>query len=219
LGEYPFSEYKIQSIEGKNLQVEPEVGLLYDVTYKGDHISELNPTYFMAYNDCSIRVEGAKKISHKKNWGANSKGVSSKKLDIDLFSLGGVMDDYSLTSFIKRDDKVIQYGEDSELLGYSYFYGKLNDWILDKLNTQKDHGPLEDLNALILEAGKPAQLLISIGATRYTEFGETHFLQKGDVIYVVVYNHKKFTHDRVIEMIKTEIFGSCQISILRQEVI
>ncbi len=219
LGDYPFSKNTIQSIEGKNIQVEPEVGLMCEVTYKDDKIAELKPTHFMAYNDCSIRVEGAKKISHKKNWGANSKGVSSKQLDIDSFSLGGVMDDYSLTSFIKRNGKVLQYGEDSELLGYSYFYGKLNDWMLDKLNNQKNHGPLEDLNTLILRAKKPQKLLISIGATRYTEFGETHFLNKGDVIYVIVYNHKRFTHDRIIQMIEKEEFGTCQISVLRQEVI
>jgi len=140
----------------------------------------------MAHNDCSIRVEGAKKISHKKNWGENSKGISEKILEIDHFSLGGVMDDYSLTSFIRRDNKVIQYGEDSELLGYSYFYSKLQKWMINKLNTQKDDGPLEDLNTLLLEANKPKQLLISIGATRYTEFGEKHYLQKGDITYVIV---------------------------------
>jgi hypothetical protein len=219
LGLYPFSEDKIQFIEGKNIQMEPEVGLLCDVSYAGNKILELKPTHFMAYNDCSIRVEGAKKISHKKNWGENSKGVSAKELEIDHFSLGSVMDDYSLTSFIKRDGEVIQYGEDSELLGYSYFYGKLNDWMVDKLNTQKDHGPLEDLNELILKAKKPEKLLISIGATRYTKFGETHFLQKGDVIYVVVYNHNRFAHESIMDMIKKDIFGTCQLSVLRQEVI
>ena len=219
LGIYPFSSDKIQSIKDKNIQMEPEVGLLCEVSYKDDKISELTPTHFMAYNDCSIRVEGAKKISHKKNWGKNSKGISANALEIDHFSLGGVMDDYSLTSFIKRDGKVIQYGEDSELLGYSYFYGKLNDWIVNKLNTQKDHGPLEDLNSLILQAKKPEKLLISIGATRYTEFGEKHYLEKGDIIYIAVYNHKRYEHQSIIEMIEKEEFAMCQISLLRQEVI
>ncbi len=219
LGVYPFSENKIQSIEGKNIQMEPEVGLICEVSYSGDKISELKPTHFMAYNDCSIRVEGAKKISNKKNWGENSKGVSAKKIEIDYFSLGGVMDDYSLVSYIKRDGKVIQYGEDSELLGYSYFYGKLNDWMIDKLNNQTDNGPLEDLNKLILESNKPEKLLISIGATRYTEFGEKHFLQKGDVLYVVVYNHNRFAYDSIVDMIQKDIFGTCQLSVLRQEVI
>jgi len=218
LGEYPFSNDKIKFIEGKNIQMEPEVALLCEVSYSGDKISKLKPTHFMAYNDCSIRVEGAKKISHKKNWGENSKGVSAKELEIDTFSLAGVMDDYSLTSFIKRDGKVFQYGEDSELLGYSYFYSKLNDWMVDKINSQKDNGPLEDLNSLILEAGKPEKLLISIGATRYTEFGETHFLQKGDILYVVVYNHSRFAHESIVDMVEKDIFGTCQLSVLRQEV-
>jgi hypothetical protein len=219
LNEYPFSSDKIQSLEGKNLQVEPEIALLCEVSYKENKIASLKPTHFMAYNDCSIRVEGAKKISHKKNWGENSKGVSQKMLGIDYFSLGGVMDDYSLVSFIKREDEVIQYGEDSELLGYSYFYEKLQDWMVDKLNTQKDSGPLEDLNSMILKSDKPEKLLISIGATRYTEFGEKHYLQKGDVIYVVVYNHKRFDHDAIKEMAEKDLFGTCQLSVLRQEVV
>ncbi|MCH9813911.1 MAG: hypothetical protein K0U47_08220 [Epsilonproteobacteria bacterium] len=219
LGDYPFSEDTIQSIEDKNIQVEPEVGLLCHITYEGDKIKSLEPTHFMAYNDCSIRVEGAKKISHKKNWGANSKGISAKMLDIDTFSLGGVMDDYSLTSFIKRDGKIIQYGENSELLGYSYFYGKLLDWMVEKLNHQRDNGPLEDLNRLILDADKPKKLLISIGATRYTKFGETHYLQKGDTAYIIVYNHSRYDHERISEMIDKGEFANCQASILRQEVI
>jgi len=219
LGDFPFSSEKIQLPKGKDIQMEPEVGLICEVTYNGDKISDLKPIQFMAYNDCSIRVEGAKKISNKKNWGKNSKGVSEKKIVIDHFSLGGVMDDYSLVSFIKRDGKIIQYGEDSELLGYSYFYDKLNNWMIDKLNNQKDNGPLEDLNSLILKAGKPKKLLISIGATRYTEFGENHYLEKGDKIYVALYNHSRFTTESIVDMIEKDIFGTCQISVLRQEVV
>jgi hypothetical protein len=219
LGIFPFSTAKIQSIKNKNLQVEPEVGLLCDVIYEKDMIKELKPTHFMAYNDCSIRVEGAKKISHKKNWGENSKGISSSLLEINHFSYGCVMDDFSLVSFIKRDDKIIQYGEDSELLGYSYFYQKLQTWMVDKLNNQKDHGPLEDLKSKIIQANRPKQLLISIGATRYTEFGEKHYLEIGDIIYVVVYNHKRYAYQDIVEMIKEDRDNSCQISILKQEVI
>lgn len=218
LGVYPFSSNKIQSLSDKNIQMEPEVAMMCEIVYENDKISALNPTHFMAYNDCSIRVEGAKKISHKKNWGENSKGVSEQMLKMDSFSLGSVMDDYSLTSFIKRDGEVIQYGENSDLLGYSYFYGKLLDWIVDKLNNQKDNGPLEDLNSLIIEAKKPEKLLISIGATRYTEFGETNYLKKGDMLYVVVYNHKRYEHDRIIEMIEKNEFSLAQISVLKQEV-
>ncbi len=219
LGIYPFCEDKIQSISDKNIQMEPEVALKCEVSYDKDKILTLKPTHFMAYNDCSIRVEGAKKISHKKNWGENSKGISKDELKIDIFSLGSVMDDYSLTSFIKRDDKVIQYGENSDLLGYSYFYEKLLDWIVNKLNNQKDNDPLEDLSTLISNANKPKKLLISIGASRYTEFGETHYLKKGDISYVIVYNHKRFDHQNIIDMIEKDEFSSNQISVLKQEVI
>ena len=218
LGEFPFSDKKITNIEGKNIQMEPEVGLLCDVSYHDSLVSAIKPRYFMAYNDCSIRVEGAKKISHKKNWGADTKGVSEELIMIDKFREGGVMDGYALTSFIKRDSEVIQYGENSELLGYSYFYEKLEKWMLEKLNSQKDIGPLEDLNALIRQSGMPKKLLISIGATRYTDFGEKHFLKTGDILYVVVYPHDRFSHKEVTIMIEDEAFKE-GISLLRQEVV
>ncbi len=218
LGTFPFSSDKIAYIEGKNIQMEPEVGLLCKVSYSQDRITALEPTHFMAYNDCSIRVAGAEKISHKKNWGANSKGVSDALIMIDQFKAGGVMDGYSLSSFIRRGDSVIQYGENSELLGYSYFYEKLEKWMVDKLNSQKEQGPLEDLNALIVEAGKPEKLLISIGATRYTAFGESHYLEKGDILYVVLYPHTRFGHEEVSIMIEKEEVAP-GISLLRQEVV
>jgi len=217
LGTYPFSSTKIAAIKGKNLQVEPEVGLYCEIGYKEDEIVSLRPTHFMAYNDCSIRVEGAAKISHKKNWGVDSKGVSDDTIMIDSFREGGVMDGYSLTSFIKRDGKLMQYGENSELLGYSYFYEKLEQWIIDKLNTQKDNGPLEDLHGLISKAGKPEKLLISIGATRYTAFGEKHYLEVGDILYVLVYPHTIYSQEEVMEMIENGEMPS-HVSLLRQVV-
>jgi len=218
LGDFPFSSDKIVSIKGKNIQMEPEVGLLCDVSYDDGKIIRLNPTHFMAYNDCSIRVEGAKKISHKKNWGMDTKGVSKSLIMIDTFAEGGVMDGYSLSSFIRRDGEVIQYGENSELLGYSYFYEKLEKWMIDKLNSQVDKGPLEDLPRLIGKAGHPEKLLISIGATRYTEFGEKHFLKKGDILYVVVYPHTQYSHEEVLLMIEGKAFKE-GISLLTQEVV
>ena len=218
LNVYPFSSKRIQSLEDANIQMEPEVALLCDVTYENGKVKTLTPTHFGAYNDCSIRVEGAKKISHKKNWGIDSKGISKTLLPIDSFKPGSIMDHYSLTSFIKRDGKLIQYGENSELLGYSYFYDKLINWIISKLNTQKDTGPLEDLLSLIKKADYPKQLLISIGATRYTEFGETNYLKKGDILYVIVYDHTKHSHEQIKQMIEDEDFAQEDISVLQKTV-
>ena len=50
----------------------------------------------MAHNDCSIRREGAKKISEKKNWGACSKGTAARGLALDHFRPGGTLDRYRL---------------------------------------------------------------------------------------------------------------------------
>jgi hypothetical protein len=166
-----------------------------------------------------MRVEGAAKISHKKNWGESSKAITTNMLKLDKFSKGGVMDEYSLTSFIKRDGKLIQYGENSELLGYSYFYETLSEWIVEKLNTQKDVGPLEDLKELIKSASNPSKLVISIGATRYTDFGEHNYLERDDELYVVVYNHTKYTHGDVIDLIKADSFDDSSISVLVHKVI
>ena len=218
LSVFPFSDDTISFIEDRDIQMEPEVALLCDVGYLDGQIETLVPTHFMAYNDCSIRIEGAKKISHKKNWGVNSKGVSEDAIMIDRFGYGGVMDGYSLSSFIKRDGKLIQYGENSELLGYSYFYHKLQKWMIEKLNHQKDTGPLEDLHTMIAEAGYPQKLLISIGATRYTEFGETHYLQRGDKLYVVVYPHGDYSHEDITIMIEKEAYPK-GLSVLAQEVV
>jgi hypothetical protein len=215
---YPLSSDTIAPpIVGGNLQMEPEVALLCGLIFKEGQVVSLKPLYFTAYNDCSIRKEGAKKISEKKNWGNQSKGVSEGFIKIDHFSKGGVMDNFSIASFLKRDNQIVEYGEDSPTLGYSYFYEKLLDWMKNKLNTQKDFGPLEPLNERLKTANYPSHALISIGATAYTEFGESTFLESGDDIYVCVYNHHTYTHEHIKENLDTLVSNE-SLSILHQTV-
>lgn len=45
---------------------------------------------------------------------------------------------------------------------------------------------LKNIHEYLLACNKP-QTLVSIGATRYTEFGQTNYLKKNDVSIVVVY--------------------------------
>ena len=78
-----------------------------------------------ASNDCSIRKEGAKKISLKKNWGKASKGLSENLIAIDRFTEGGILDSYRIASFLVRDGNANVYGEDSPVKGDSYLYEKL----------------------------------------------------------------------------------------------
>jgi len=175
-----------------NAQVEPEVAILFDIVYNSDNsVADLKAQKFTAFNDCTIRKEGAKKISEKKSWCANSKGMATEWIDIDKFEEGGVMDNFHLCSFVKREGTLHPYGVDAPLLGYSYFYTKLKDWLIEKMNEQKDFGPLEDISEHLKNSGYPKQALISIGATAYAEFGENNYLQSKDEIFVVVYDKRK----------------------------
>ncbi len=172
-----------------NAQVEPEIAVLFDIIYNADHkVTDLIAQKFTTFNDCTIRKDGAKKISEKKSWGLNSKGIGDKWINIDKFEEGGVMDRYHLCSFVKREGVLHPYGVDAPLLGYSYFYDKLKMWLINKMNTQEDFGPLEDIAKHLKDCSYPEQALISIGATAYADFGEHNYLQTGDDVYVVAYD-------------------------------
>ena len=221
LGTYPLScDTIILPTNPCNVQIEPEVALICDLTYDIlGNITTITPKFFGAYNDCSLRIEGASKISHKKNWGECSKGLSETLIPIDYFGRGGVMDSYRIASFLRRDGMLMRYGEDVELTGYSYFYDKLIEWMSNQINTQKDTGPLEPISEYLKEANFPKQAIISIGATRYTHFGETNFLQEGDEITVVVYDNNLYCMNPILMMAnngKLEVEG---VSALVQKVI
>ena len=175
-----------------NAQVEPEIAVLFDIVYNDKkEVIDLVAQKFTTFNDCTIRKEGAKKISEKKSWGLNSKGIGDKWIAIDKFEEGGVMDNYHLCSFVERDGVLHPYGVDAPLLGYSYFYTKLKTWLIDKMNTQVDFGPLENIAEHLQTCDYPKQTLISIGATAYAEFGEKNYLKNGDEVYVIAYDKNK----------------------------
>ncbi len=190
LGLYPIdNETLMLPTYEANAQVEPEVAVLFEIIYdENNRVEDLIAKQFTAFNDCTIRKEGAKKISEKKSWSPASKGMAKEWIKIDKFEEGGVMDAYHLCSFVKRDGVLHPYGVDAPLLGYSYFYTKLKDWLIEKMNEQKDFGPLEDIAAHLKDTNYPKEAIISIGATAYAEFGEKNYLESGDEVYVVVYD-------------------------------
>ena len=219
LGTYPISNDTIKlPAEEVNVQAEPEVALICKLTYKDGKIDTITPTHFGAYNDTSLR-KNAPKISLKKNWGEQSKGISSQLIEIDKFSEGGIMDNYRICSFLRRNGNVFRYGEDVELTGYSYFYEKLIEWMKNQINTQKNFGPLEPVLEYIQEASYPQELVISIGATRYTEYGETTFLQSGDEVIVALYDDRTHCKNPVFSKIVAGNYEHEGMSILAQKVI
>lgn len=220
LSKFPFDENKIIYPAGEQkIQLEPECAIIFNVKWNNGKVEELKPVVFGASNDCSIRKEGAKKISQKKNWGASSKGFSSKLIPVDRFDSTGILNRYRIASFMIREGEVFSYGEDSAVRDYSYIYAKLNDWMIEKLNGQADEGPAENINSYLNEAGCPEQIMISIGATRYTEFGETNFLNAGDESVVVLYPEDRYTENSIKEKLKSGTAFESDVSVLRQKVI
>lgn len=219
LSVFPFdSETILYPQDQKKLQIEPECAIVFDAEWDGTVLKSLSPVAFGASNDCSIRREGAKKISLKKNWGSCSKGFSANPVAFDSFDENSIINDYRIASFLVRDGKTYAYGEDSAVRDYSYVYGKLIAWLTDKFNNQKDEGPAEEINSYLNAAGRPERILVSIGATRYTEFGETNFLTYGDHSVVVLYPESEYTPEQIEAMAGSGDLDHAGISYLDQEV-
>ena len=222
LGVFPLSDKAIflpeAAVSGdEKVQIEPEVALWCELEYAGKQVVAIHPRAFGAYNDCSIRCPNAKKISEKKNWGEESKGLAAKLLPLSGFAAGCELDDYRIACYLERDGELHAYGVDSAAIDYSYFHGKLLDWAIDKFNHQQDEGPAEHIQGLLAQAGHPPHALISIGATRYTPFGETHFLKPGDTSCVVVYPGSRYSEADIREAIRSRHFGA-DMSVLLQAV-
>lgn len=217
---YPFDAEKIIYPAGEQkVQLEPECAIIFNATWNGASLTSLDPVAFGASNDCSIRKDGAKKISQKKNWGKSSKGFSNNLIAIDSFDSTGILNRYRIASFMIRDGSVYDYGEDSAVRDYSYIYQKLIVWMLDKFNNQKDEGPAEDIHSYLVAAGCPKQIMVSIGATRYTEFGQTNFLQGGDESVVILYPEDKYAFEQIKTALESNAAFSEDISVLRQKII
>jgi len=59
-------------------------------------------------------------------------------------------------------------------------------------------------------------MLISIGATRYTHYGENTFLQKGDEVYVVLYDNNIFCKNPILCKVVANKLDEDGISYLHQ---
>lgn len=185
---------------GVALQIEPEVGLLARLDYDAEgRVATITPWAVAAWNDCSIRRVGARKISDKKNWGPASKGVAAGGFAVDDASADGGLAPLRIASFMRRDGQVHEYGVDSPAAGYSYAGATLIDWLLDRLANQQgaDDTPLEPVGAYLRDAGCPTHALIGIGATRYTPFGEGTYLVAGDESIVIVYDARASSPEQV----------------------
>ncbi|MCK5754826.1 MAG: hypothetical protein KAH46_19195 [Mycobacterium sp.] len=208
LSEFPLSTDAVvlpnQTDGPLNLQIEPEVGLACQVVWDGDTVVTLRPFALGAFNDCSIRRPGAPKISHKKNWGPASKGVAPTFFEISDLTPDGPTATLRLVCYLHSDGEEHAYGVDSPLIGYSYYGEVLLDWIVERLANQKGSPdtPLEDVGALMVASGHPENVLIGIGATRYTPLGESTFLKPGDRAIVRVYDTESDAASELSQLVR-----------------
>ncbi|HHT00584.1 MAG TPA: hypothetical protein ENK73_06990 [Thiomicrospira sp.] len=223
VGEFPLSSTEIRYpqdlAENAHLQAEPEVCVLFNVTYQDGQVTDIQPKAFAAFNDCSIRKPGAKKISEKKNWGPATKGISTDFIELNSFKADSELDVFRIASFLKRDGEYHAYGQDSSVLTYSYFHEELKTWMIDKLNNQQDFGPLENLHQILQEANLPPQIMISLGATTYTEFGEKVFLKPGDELSIYLYDASQNSASQVQAHLMGELDELVNSSVLHQKII
>jgi hypothetical protein len=224
LGTFPISRDRVARPTGDavNLQIEPEVGVIAKVSYDADGgVTALAPEAIGAFNDCSIRREGAPKISVKKNWGADSKGLSPQLIAIDDLTPDGPTATFRLTCFLQRGDQLHAYGIDSPLPDYSYYGAQLLDWIVDRLRHQtgSPDTPLEPVGDYLRAAGQPEHVLIGIGATRYTDLGATTYLEVGDEAIVAVYDAAVTSADALAAALLARREDELdRVSVLRQAV-
>ena len=61
--------------------------------------------------------------------------------------------------------------------------------------------------------------MVSIGATRYTEFGQKNFLKKGDFAAVILYPEDKSSGKDIEDFLKKRDYSASDISFLVQEIL
>lgn len=220
LGTYPLSTDTIKLPDAtQKVQAEPELALICKLGFDDNGmLLHITPTHFTAFNDVSIR-EKRDKISMKKNWGCCSKGVSSSAIKIDSFTENGEIQNFHIASFLRRQENLYRYGEDISVSNYSYFNEKLLEWIKDQINTQTAYGPLENIQELLKPSLNITDMIITIGSTRYTTYGETTFLQEDDEVIVVIYDARQYCQNDILSKVLKREYDGENMSVLAQKVV
>jgi hypothetical protein len=195
---YPISHTKLQIPSTyDNVQIEPEIVLDCDIKYYNGNVLYIIPKRFTIYNDASLNRLSSNRVSENKNWGANSKGIASKWIEIDRFDGNSNLSLYNFVSFVKRDGVIQQYSIDTSVNNYSLLYENLIEWIIKQIKNQKDALSLENISSIIEKAGNPEKALINIGTSLFTNVGERTFLNDGDEIFVVLYDRTKYREESI----------------------
>lgn len=185
------------------VQIEPELAVLCEVV-RGDACElRLVPRRIAAFDDCSLRRPGARKISDKKNWGAASKGLATAVFEVADLEPDGDLASLRLACFLRRGGETRAYGIDSAVSTYTLSGEPLLEWLVDRLRHQRDTGdtPLEDVGALLDQCPAGTNVLVGVGATRYEPYGESTFVEPGDEAIVVLYDSAAHPAAQIAELV------------------
>lgn len=207
LAENPYSSdtLRLPDCEQALVQMEPEVALKFSASYAADgRLTHLKPIAMTLVNDVTYRNANINKLAQKKNWGRASKGLAEHEINIIDFTSGPQLEALRLCGFHQRDGRWQLCGEDVALTQYSYFYDQLVQWLLDQIQQQQEEGPFHNIQALLAQADYPDTLLIAIGATRYSDYGQQHQLLSGDQSAVVLYDSRVYDFDEIQHLIEQQ---------------
>ena len=97
---------------------------------------------------------------------------------------------------------------------------ELMNWSVEKFNHQKYEGPAEEISKQLQASVNPSEIMISVGGTRYNDYGNSHYLKDVDKAVVVVYPEDIYSEDQILNLVESgEIDKKADISALVQDVI
>lgn len=194
---YSFETLTLPPDPTAKVQMEPEIALIAKVKYLGTSVLSIEPVSMTLFNDVTYRNAVVEKLAQKKNWGPASKGLANKVIPLTEFSKSADLDKYRFCSFHGRDGDWHSCCKDVSLGDYSYSYEQLISWLVSQCNSQPDEGALHSIQDLLEQSGFPDHILISLGSSRYTSYGETHQLQSKDTMCAVLYDSSRIDFDEI----------------------
>jgi hypothetical protein len=203
----PYSKRHLDLPDSENakVQMEPELALKLSVSYGPQgQVEGLKVLAVTVVNDATYRNADIVKLAQKKNWGVSCKGLADHEIIIEEFTLGSPLDHFRLCGFHQRDGQWSLCGDDVALNEYSYFYEDILQWLVTQIQTQPNKGPLHNIQELLTQADHPENILVAIGATRYSLYGETHQLLPGDQSAVILYDSRTYKLSSILHLLENE---------------
>lgn len=201
----PYSSTQLQLPEDPNakVQMEAELGLKLALVYNElGLVTQLTVVAMTVINDATYRNAKVCKLAEKKNWGYATTGIAEHDILIDKFEGGGELDHFRLCGFHQSNGKWQLAGQDTAICEYSYFYKELLQWLVNQLHQQQDKNALHNIQELLSQAAFPDHILVSIGATRYSAYGEQHQLRSGDQSAVILYDSRVYHISDMTNLLK-----------------